>query len=78
MLKLNERALVYRVNQLTWTLPLRVPAETVGYASRTAAESVYGLDVNQSLSQATKCIPLTAHNAPELVKLQAASYVGVR
>ena len=46
--------------------------------SRTAAESVCGLDVNQSLSQQTKYIPLTVHKAPELTKLQAASYVGVR
>ena len=46
--------------------------------SRTAAESVCGLDVNQSLSQPTKYIPLTVHKAPELTKLQAASYVGVR
>ena len=46
--------------------------------SRTAAESVCGLDVNQSLSQRTKHIPLTVHKAPELTKLQAASYVGVR
>ena len=46
--------------------------------SRTAVESVCGLDVNQSLSQPTKYIPLTVHKAPELTKLQAASYVGVR
>ena len=39
--------------------------------------SVCGLDVNQCLSQPTKYIPLTAHKAPELTKLQAASYVGV-
>ena len=46
--------------------------------SRTAAESVVsGLDVNQSLSQPTKYIPLTVHKAPELTKLQAALYVGV-
>ena len=46
---------------------------------RTAAESVVcGLDVNQSLSQPTKHIPLTVHKAPEFTKLQAASYVGVR
>ena len=45
--------------------------------SRSAAESVCGLDVNQSLSQPTKYIPLTVHKAPELTKLQAASYVGV-
>ena len=45
---------------------------------RTAAESVCGLDVNQSLSQPTKYIPLTVHKAPELTKLQAVSYVGVR
>ena len=42
-----------------------------------AAESVCDLDVNQILSQPTKCIPLTAHKDPELTKLQAASYVGV-
>ena len=46
--------------------------------SRSAAESVCGLHVNQSLSQPTKYIPLTVHKAPELTKLQAASYVGVR
>ena len=46
--------------------------------SRSAAESVCGLDVNQSLSQPTKYISLTVHEAPELIKLQAASYVGVR
>ena len=46
--------------------------------SRTAAESVCGLDVNQSLFQPTKYISFTVHRAPELTKLQAASYVGVR
>ena len=46
--------------------------------SRSAAESVCGLDVNQSLSQPTKNIPHTVHKAPEFTKLQAASYVGVR
>ena len=43
-----------------------------------AAGHVCGLDVNQSLSQPTKYILLTVHKAPELTKLQAASYVGVR
>ena len=47
--------------------------------SRTAAESVIcGLDVNQSLSQPTKYIPLTVPKGPELTKLQAISHVGVR
>ena len=46
--------------------------------SRSAAESVCGLDVNQSLYQPTKYIPLTVHKAPELTKLQAAPNVGVR
>ena len=46
--------------------------------SRTAAESVCGLDVSPSLSQPTKYIPLTVHKAPELTKLQAVSYGGVR
>ena len=45
--------------------------------SRTAAESVCDLDVNQRLSQPTNCIPLTPHKAPEFAKLLAASYVGV-
>ena len=45
---------------------------------RTAAESVCGLDVNQSLSQPTKYIPLAVHKAPELTKLQATLYVGAR
>ena len=68
-MKLDKRSLVYRINQLTWMLPLRAPTETVEYASRTAAESVCGLDENQSLSQPTKCILLMAHEAPELTKL---------
>ena len=41
--------------------------------SRSAAESVCDLDVNQGLSQPTKYIPLTVHKAPELTKLQALS-----
>ena len=41
------------------------------------AESVSGLDVNQSLSQSPKCIQLTPYET-ELTKLQAVSYVGVR
>ena len=69
-----ERTLINRVYQLTRTLLYPARAETV----ESAAESVCGLDVNQSLSQPTKYIPLTAHKAPELTKLQAASYVGVR
>ena len=40
--------------------------------SRTAAESVCGLDVNLSLPQPTKYSLLTVHKAPELTKLQAA------
>ena len=46
--------------------------------SWTAAESIFGLHVNQSLSQPIKCIPLMVHKAPELTKLQAASYVKIR
>ena len=34
--------------------------------------------VNQNLSQPTECIQLTPHKAPELTKLKAAFYVGVR
>ena len=33
--QVRRRTLVHRVNQLTWTLSLRAPAETVEYASRT-------------------------------------------
>ena len=57
---------------------IRAPAETVECASRTAVEIVCGVDVNQSFSQPIKCIPFTLHKAPELTKLQAASYVGFR
>ena len=46
--------------------------------TRTAAGSVCGLDMNQSLSQPTKCILLPTNRAPELTKLQAALHVGVR
>ena len=35
----------------------------------TAAESVFGLDVNQNLSQPPKYIQLTLQEAPELVKV---------
>ena len=45
--------------------------------SRTAAESVCGLGVNQSLSQPINCIALTAHEDLELTKRQAALYVGL-
>ena len=35
MLKSLGGIVVHRIHQLTWTLPLRAPAETVEYASRT-------------------------------------------
>ena len=38
MLKLDERTLVHRVSQLTWTLPLRAQVETVECASRTVED----------------------------------------
>ena len=38
MLKLNDQTILHRVNQLEWTLPLHVPAETVEYASRTVED----------------------------------------
>ena len=59
-------------------------AETVESTSSTVEDGgrerlwCCGQDVNQRLSQPTKYIPLTVHKAPELTKLQAASYVGVR
>ena len=42
------------------------------------AESVYGHDVNQSISRPTKYILLTVRKAPELTKLQETPYVGDR
>ena len=81
MLKLDEQTLVHDVNKLTWTLPLRGTTETVEYASRTVEdgrrERLWSgcepkpVSVDQMHS-------LTAHKAPELTKLQAALYVGVR
>ena len=81
MLKLLERTLVNRAHQLTQTLIFPARAETVESASSTVEDGdreCLCLDVNQSLSQPTKYIPLAVHKAPELTKLQAASYVGVR
>ena len=46
--------------------------------SRTAAEGVCGLDVNESLSQPPKFIQLMPHEPLELAKLQKSLYVGVR
>ena len=69
-------AQVRRANSCTSCKPAHMDAFITrtgrNYASRTAAERVCGLDVNQNLSQPTKCIPLTAHKAAELTKLQAA------
>ena len=82
MLKLLERTLVNRGYQLTRTLLFPARVETVESASSTVEdggrERFCGLDVNQSLSQPTKYIPLMVRKAPELKKLQAASYVGAR
>ena len=82
VLKLLERTLVNRAYQLTRTLLFPARAETVESTSSTVEdggrERVCGLDVNRSLSQPTKYIPLTVHKAPELTKLQAAPYVGDR
>ena len=81
VLKLDDQTLVHRVNQLICTLLLRTLAETIECVLRTVEDGDrrrFGMDVNQSLSQSTKCIPLTAHKAPELKELQTASYVRVR
>ena len=76
MLKLGDLALVNRAYQLAQTLIFLTWVETVESTSSTvedtAAESVCGQDVNQSLSQPTKYILLPVHKAPELTKLQAA------
>ena len=37
-LKLHDQTLVHCINQLTWKLPLRAPAETVEYVSRTVED----------------------------------------
>ena len=78
MLKLLERTLVNRAYELIRTLLFPARAETVESTSSTVEDGGRGLDVNQSLSQPTKYIPLTVNKAPELTKLQAALYVGVR
>ena len=61
MLKLGDRTLVNRVYQLTRTLLLRARAETVERRSRTVEdggrERLWS-DVNQSLIQPTKYIPI--------------------
>ena len=38
VLTFDEQIIVHRVNQLTWTLPLRAPAETFEYVSRTVED----------------------------------------
>ena len=81
MFKLDDQTLVHRVNQLTWTLPLRAPAETVECASRTAEDGG-----RERLWSGCEPKPVSADQtyfthgakAPELTKLQAASYVEVR
>ena len=83
MLKLLERTLVNRAYQLTRTLLFPARAETVESTLSTVEDGGRerlwsGCEPHQSLSQPTKYIPLTVHKAPELTKLQAASYVGVR
>ena len=81
VLKLLERTLVNRAYQLTRTLLFPARAETVESTSSAiedgGRERLWpGCEPN--LSQPTKHILLTVHKAPELTKLQAASYVGVR
>ena len=81
VLKLDDQTLVHFISQPTWTLPCAHRPKRLSVRrrrSKTAAESVCGLDVNQSLPQPTKCIPLTPHKVPELTKLQEASYAGIR
>ena len=81
VLKLDDQTLVHFIPQPTWTLPCAHRPKRLSVRrrrSRTVAESVCGLDVNQSLSQPTKFIPLTPHKVPELTKLQEASYAGIR
>ena len=82
MLKLEDQTLVHRVYQLTWTLPLRAPAETVEYASRTVEDG----GRERFLWSGCEPKPVSADQmnstygaqSPELTKLQAASYVEVR
>ena len=38
VLEIDDQTLLYRVNQLIWTLPLRAPAETVENESRTVED----------------------------------------
>ena len=82
MLKLDDQTFVHLISQITCTLLLRAPAETVECASRTVedggGEHLWS-GCGAKHVQSTKCIPLTTpHKALELTKLQAASYVRVR
>ena len=74
VLKLLERTLANRAYQLA-------QAETVESTSRTVEDG--GRErlwsgCEPKLVSADQYIPLTVHKAPELTKLQAVSYVGVR
>ena len=81
MLKLDERTLINRVNQLTWTLLSRASTETVEYASRTVEdggrERLWSGCEPKTVS-ANQMHSTHGAQSPELTKLQAASYVGVR
>ena len=81
MLKLLERTLVNRAYQLTRVLLYPARAETVESTSSTVEdgdrERLWSVCEPKPVS-ADKIIPLTVHKVPELTKLQAASYVGVR
>ena len=80
MLKLGDHTLVNRVYQLTRTLLFLARPKRLSTASTIEDGRVerLGQDVNQSLSQPIKSIPVTVRKAAKLTKLQAASYVGVR
>ena len=81
MLKIGESALA-SLAAITKLRSLGCTAvKTIECASRTvedggSLESLYGLYMNQSLSQPPKCIHFTPHEAPELAKLQPASSGG--
>ena len=80
VLKLNDQTLVQRIYQLTWTLPLRAPAETVECASRTiqdgGRERLWSGGEPKPVSADQMCSTHAAQS-PQAHELQAASYVGV-
>ena len=81
MLKLDDQTLLHvRVKGIANEL-YRCSGRNVLWCAGDGGRGVWSSDVHhlmQKLSQPLKCSSLTPHDTPELAKLQAESYVGVR